>query len=99
MAGCNNYWAWVIGIVLLIFVFGGFGIGGFGMLGMGLLFPAMATGMILFWVGVLWLIVQLVKHFFFDHDEISDPLTTLKIRYVKGEISKKQYNAMKKELK
>ena len=49
---------------------------------------------ILFWAAVIWLIVWLIN----KNKPKDTPLQTIKNRYAKGEITKKQYDEMKKEL-
>ena len=56
------------------------------------LFPGL--GMVLFWVLFIWLIVWLVR----QNSSKDNPLDILRRRYAGGEISKKQYEQMKKEL-
>ena len=51
-------------------------------------------GMVLFWVFFIWLIVWLIR----QNSRKENPLDILKRRYANGEISKKQYEEMKKEL-
>ncbi len=85
---------WVlIGVVALLLLGSGTMMGGYGMMGYG-----MGIGflfMLLFIGVVIWLIVTLVNAA--KKDETT-PLTVLKKRYAAGEISKKQYATMKKEL-
>lgn len=53
---------------------------------------------ILFWGAVIWLTVWLINQ---NKDKLSfqkKPLDIIKERYAKGEINKKQYDEMKKEL-
>lgn len=73
---------------------GYYGDGWYGMGGFGWLF------MILFWVAVVWLIVWLVNQNkpSGGRYENKNPIDILKERYAKGEITKKEYNEMKKEL-
>jgi putative membrane protein len=55
-------------------------------------------GMILFWGLIIWLIVWLInKNKEFDHKD-KTPLQIIKKRYAKGDITKKQFEEMKKEL-
>jgi len=92
----NNKWLWLlIGSVALLILFGSTSMGGFGMMGVGLGFGMLM--MILFWGAVIWFIVALVKSAGKDSSE--EPLVILKKRYAQGEITKKQYEEMKKELK
>jgi putative membrane protein len=51
---------------------------------------------ILFWVAIIWLVVYLLQR---GRSPSGSPLEIAKMRYVKGEISKKQYEDMKKELR
>jgi len=89
----TNKLLWVlIGIVILLLLFGGFGVGGYGMMGFGFLF------MLLFWGIVIWLIITLISSAQSGKKGDSDPLTILKKRFAKGEISKKQFKDMKKEI-
>ena len=57
------------------------------------------TGMlflIIFWVAIIWLIVWIVQQITKSKESSSE---LLEKRYVKGEISKKQYQEMKKTLR
>lgn len=85
----------IAGIILL---FGGFGMmgfggmmGGFGM-GFGWIFMLLLIG------AVIWLIVTLTNQARSDGKIGDDASEILKRRYAKGEISKKEYEEMKKEL-
>lgn len=51
---------------------------------------------LLFWAVIIWVIASLFKH----HDQTSEPesLEILKTRYAKGEITKKEFEEMKKDL-
>ena len=92
----RNVWVWVLAAVALLFLFGSFGMGGYGMMGFG-----MGSGflfMLLFWGGLIWLVVTLINAGQPAKKE-KDPSNILKKRYASGEISKKQYGEMKKELK
>lgn len=67
---------------------------GFGMMGFGWIF------MVLFWGLIIWLIIWLInqnKHSE-NHYERKTPQEILKERYAKGEITKKEYEEMKKDL-
>jgi len=71
--------------------------GGFGIVGV--------VASILFWVAVFILIVMLVKSFAKHHDETDGEeggedtaLQILRERYAKGEITKRQFTDMKKDL-
>ena len=55
---------------------------------------------LLFWIGIIVLIILLICKFILKRKAISvTPLEILKKRYAKGEITKKQFEKMKKELK
>lgn len=95
MEGSKHMWIWVVIATALLFLFGSFGMGGYGMMGYGMGFGAVF--MLLFWGMVVWLIVALINGTRGSKGENS-PLTILKKRYVSGEISKKQFEEMKKEL-
>lgn len=88
-----NVWIWVCIIVAMLFLFGtgGYGMMGFGM-GFGLIF------MLLFWGALIWLIINLIKSSQSEREK-DDSTAILKKRYAAGEISKKQYEEMKRELK
>jgi|TARA_B100001971_G_C18140262_1_gene509991 putative membrane protein len=66
----------------------------FGM-GFGILF------MVIFWGTMIWLIIWLVNQYSKPKkdNKTESPIDILKKRYAKGEITKKQYEKMKKELK
>jgi putative membrane protein len=53
--------------------------------------------MIIFWALVIWGVVYLIKQLT-KKEEKHTPLQILKMRYAKGEITKKQYEEMKKRL-
>jgi putative membrane protein len=86
----------IIGAFILLSLFAVFGMGGFGMMGFGMGFGLLF--MLLFWVVVIWLVVTLVNPVQSIKKDDSDPFTILKQRYAKGEITKKQYEEMKKDL-
>jgi len=53
----------------------------------------------LFWIGIIVLIIWLIYKFIIKKEPSSEtPLQILKERYAKGEISKKQFEDMKKEI-
>ena len=57
--------------------------------------------MALFWAAVIWLIVWLVnqnKHSGNKDTGTRKPLDILKERYAQGEITKKEYNSIKKDI-
>ena len=88
-------WA-VIAVIIGLFFFGSFGMGGYGMMGFGIGFGFIF--MLLFWGVIIWLVVTLVNSSQSSKKESEDSLTILKRRYASGEIAKKQYEEMKKEL-
>lgn len=66
---------------------------GYGMGFFGIFFMA------LFWIGVIWFIVWLVKQSKLSGNTLEKtPLQILKGRYAKGEIKKKEYDEMKKDI-
>src|SRR3990167_3133670 len=82
-------------VVVLFFLFGSFGMGSYGMMGFGMGFGFI---FMLIFLGVLiWLVVALINAGQAGRKE-EDPSVILKKRYASGEISKKQYGEMKKEL-
>ena len=93
----KNILVWIfIAVVVVLFLIGSFGMGGYGMMGFGMGFGFIS--MLLFWGLIIWLIVTLISANQSNKNE-SDSLTILKRSYASGEISKKQYEEMKKELK
>lgn len=75
--------------------------GGYGFMG-GLFGPLF---MIVFWVLVIWVIVALVRSFAHNghicgghREREDDTMATLRNRYAKGEITKEQFEQMKKDL-
>ena len=80
-----------IAVIIVIFLIGSFGMGGYGIMGFGFIF------MLLFWGLIIWLIVTLINASQSNKNE-PDSLTILKKRYASGEITKKQYEEMKKEI-
>ncbi len=92
----KNVWIWIFVIVALLFLFGSFGMGGYGMMGFGMGFGFIF--MLLFWGFIIWIVVTLINASQSNKNDSSDSLTILKRRYAKGEITKKQYEEMKKGL-
>jgi len=83
----KNVWIWIFVVVALLFLFGSFSMGGYGMMGFGMGF------------GFLFMIYTLIKAAQSNtQSEGEDAMGILKKRYAKGEISKKQYEEMGKEL-
>ena len=90
----QNLILWCLIVFVILFsVFGGFGMmGGYGMMGFGMGFGLIAF---LALIGfVFWLVINLQD----SKGSDDTPLSILKKRYAKGEISKKEYEYMKKEL-
>ena len=79
-------------------------LGGLGIMGSWMIFGIILF--ILFWLGIIWLIVWGVKtishggnhHHYTGNESRSDAMTILKERYARGEITKEQFNQMKKDL-
>ena len=86
----------VIAVIAAIFLLGSLGMGGYGMMGFGMGFGFIF--MLLFLGLIVWLIVTLVNASQSNKKESEDSLTILKKRYASGEITKKQYEEMRKEL-
>ena len=91
----KNLWTGVLIAVALLVLFSSFGMGGYGIMGFGMGFGFLL--MILFWGAVIWLIFSLINAAQSNKKD-EDALTILKKRYASGEISKKQYEEMKKEI-
>ena len=91
-----NPWIWVFAAAAVLLAFGTFGMGGYGMMGfgMGFGFPFM----ILFWGAVAWLVIALINAAQPGRRD-EDALTILNKRYAAGELSKKQHEEMKKEMR
>ncbi len=92
----KNMWIWIFVAVALLFLLGNFGMGGYGMMGFGMGFGFVF--MLLFWGVLIWLVITLINGAQLSKEK-GDPLAILKKRYALGEISKKQYEEMKKELR
>ena len=92
----KNVWIWIFVAAALLFLFGSFGMGGYGMMGFGMGFCFIF--MLLFLGVPIWLVITLINAAQ-PGKEKDDLPTILKKRYASGEISKKQYEEMKKELK
>ncbi|HLC47256.1 MAG TPA: SHOCT domain-containing protein [Candidatus Nanoarchaeia archaeon] len=89
----KNAWVWVLAAVALLFLFGSLGMGGYGMMGFGMGFGSIF--MLLFWGMLIWLVVTLINA---GGKREEDASGILRKRYASGEISRKQYEEMKKEL-
>ena len=92
----KNVWFWILAAAALLFLFGSFGMGGYGIMGFGMGFGFLF--MLLFWGVLIWLVVALINSGQ-PARRGEDPSIILKKRYASGEISKKQYEDMKKEMK
>ena len=88
-------WIFIAVIVVLFFV-GSFGMGGYGMMGFGMGFGFIF--MLLFWGLIIWLIVTLINASQSNKNGL-DSLTILKKRYASGEITKKEFESMKREIR
>ncbi len=98
----NNALVWVIvgvvAVVLLALLLGG-GTGNYGVMGYGMMgFPMVFGGlfMLLFWGAAIWFVVALLSSSHSNRKDDSDPLTILKGRYAKGEVTRKEFEEMKK---
>ncbi|HLD88763.1 MAG TPA: SHOCT domain-containing protein [Candidatus Nanoarchaeia archaeon] len=105
MKGENNSTLWiilaVIFVVVLFLSFSFMGTGyGYGMMGSyGGLFGGWMILAMLFWVALFSLIFWLVYRLLLGREkEDTNALSVLKVRYARGEITKKQFEEMKKEL-
>src|SRR3990167_1159874 len=96
MENNKNVWVLVLAAVALLFLFGSFGMGGYGMMGFGMGFGFLF--MLLFLGVLIWLVVTLINAGQLGKKE-EDPSNILKKRYASGEITRKQYEEMKKELR
>ena len=92
----KNLLVWILAAVALLLLFGSFGMGGYGMMGFGMGFGFLF--MLLFLGALIWLVITLINVSQSGKKD-EDTSIILKKRYVSGEISKKQYEKMKKELK
>ena len=92
----------IIIAVLIIFLFSGFfgfgGMGSYGMMGYGMRVGFGFIFMLLFWGLIIWFIVTLVNSSQSNKKEDLDSLTILRRRYAKGEITRKEFDSIKKEL-
>ena len=93
----KNTLVWVfIAVIVVLFFIGSFGMGGYGMMGFGMGFGFIF--MLLFWGLIIWLIVTLINASQSNKSE-PDSLTILKRRYASGEITKKEFETMTKEIR
>lgn len=86
----------LIGVFALFALFAGFGAGGYGMMGYGMGFGFLF--MLLFLGAAVWLVVTIIDSGNAGRKGTKDPAAILKRRYASGEITKAQYEEMKKEL-
>ncbi|MBI5389831.1 SHOCT domain-containing protein [Candidatus Woesearchaeota archaeon] len=91
----KTIWIWAFAVVALLLLFSSFGMGGFGMMGFGIGFGLLL--MLLFLGAIIWIIVTLINTNQSNQNKLNS-LTILKRRYASGEITKKQYEDMKKEI-
>ncbi|HLC97409.1 MAG TPA: SHOCT domain-containing protein [Candidatus Nanoarchaeia archaeon] len=93
----KNTLLWIlIAVIVVSFLIGSSGMGSYGMMGFGMGFGFIF--MLLFWGLIIWLIITLINASQSNKTE-PDSLTILKRRYASGEISKKEFESMKKEIK
>ncbi len=93
----KDVWIWMIlAIVVLLLLFGGWGWGGYGMMGFGMGFGFLF--MLLFWTAIVLIVITIINTSQPRKNDNVDSLEILKKRYARGEITKKQYIEMKKEL-
>jgi len=92
----KNVLFWVLAAVALFFLFGSFGMGGYGMMGFGMGFGFLF--MLLFWGLIIWFIITLINANQPNKNGSDNALEILRKRYALGEINKKHYEEMRKEL-
>ncbi|MDP3766124.1 MAG: SHOCT domain-containing protein [Nanoarchaeota archaeon] len=93
----NNALVWIfIAVIVVLFLIGGFGMGGYSTMGFGMGFGFLF--MLLFWGVIIWLIVTLINSSQSNKKDDLDSITILRRRYARGEITKKQFEKMKKEI-
>lgn len=89
----STLWILIALLVTVILLFSGGGMMGFGM-GFG-----MAVIMVLFWGGIIWLVISLISAGTQKSEETSESaLAILKKRYAGGEVTREQYMEMEKQL-
>ena len=96
MEESKRAWVWIFAVVALLLLFSSFGMGGYSMMGFGMGFGFLF--MLLFWGLIIWLIVTLINASQSNKTE-PDSLTILKRRYASGEITKKEFETMTKEIR
>ena len=93
----KNMLLWtLIAVIILVFIFAGFGMGGYGMMGIGMGFGFIF--MLLFWGLIIWFIVTLVNSAQSNKKDDLDSLTILKRRYAGGDITRREFESMKREI-
>ncbi len=94
----KNTLIWIlITVIIAFFLLGNFGMGGYGMMGFGIGFGFIF--MLLFWAAIIWIIVTIINAAQNTKmEDKDDALSILDKRYASGDIDKKQYEEMKKEL-
>ncbi len=94
----QNKSIWVFAALALLLLFGSFGMSGYGMMGFGMGFGWIF--MLLFWGMLMWLAYSLINAAqpSSRQGREEDAMRTLKSRYAKGEISKKEYEEIRKGL-
>ncbi len=91
----KNAWVWAFAVVALLLLFSSFGMGGYGTMGLGMGFGFLF--MLLLWGVLIGLVVTLINAA--QSQKSGDSaICVLKRRYASGEISKKQFEGMKKEI-
>ena len=95
----KNSTLWIIIALLaaVVLLFGGGMMGSPIGMGFGMGFGAII--MLLFWGAIIWLVISFINAGAKKSEETTEsPLTILKKRYAKGEITREQYLEMEKEL-
>src|SRR3989338_10174648 len=96
----KNTLLWIlIAAVVVVFLLGSFGMDGYGMMGFGMGFGWIF--MVAFWGALIWLVVTLVNQSQSHANQSrkdEEAMEIIKKRYAKGEITKKEYEEMRKEL-
>lgn len=82
-------YGWILTAIILLLVVSSLSMGGHMVLGMGFGFVLM----IIFWAAVIWLVFSIV-----GNEHKAKPLEIVKKRYASGEISRKEFEKLKKEI-